>query len=916
MKTQEQNQVSARRGFNQKSIQQSYRPSSGWGRVFLTALVLLLATSLWVWEGTNTTGSNATTAASQIVNDEYAAHTGVKELAFTATRYKGGKVLMKWDTGSEVDNLGFNIYREDAQGKREQLNGSLIAGSSFAVKGTPVTAGTSYAWLSEAPSADAAYYVEDVDLSGKTTMHGPFYAAPGKGKAPAMAPSTVLGRLGAEPEQAGYPASIGGAQALAIVASGEQAELKSQEKPQTFATDGTAIKLGVTREGWYRITGAELRAAGLSNAVKPQNLQLFADGIEQPMLVNTTGNGKTTVLDSLEFYGAGVDTLATNKQIYWLVEGATHGKRIKAEKADGKGKGKIAAATCFDYTVERRDRTIYFSSLLNGDADNFFGAVVSPNEVTQTLTLANLDQEAAANARLTVSLQGVTNIYWRDPDHIVRVVLNGYELGQVEFDGQALKEASFEVPQSWLTEGVNTVKLKSLSGSDDVNLVESLRLTYKRCYRADNDRLMMSAMGGDELVIVGFTNSQVRVVDVTDPQNPAELVGKVVAGSSGYTVNVTPQEKGIRKLLAFTDSRAEAAYEVKANQASEWSGAHNGADYLVLTHEKFAVSLEPLLALRKSQGFITAVVNVEDVYDEYNYGVKSYAAIREMLRQTQGWARRPQYVLLVGDASYDPRNYIGGGHEDYVPSKIVTTSYIECPSDDWFVDFDEDSLPELAIGRLPVRTVTEADRVVGKILTYEARAGQTSSAKKALYVSDYNDGYNFQEANDELASMLPAGTEVQKVYRGYQSDAASKSQIVAAVNSGQTIVSYKGHGSVGLWRGLLSSNDAATMTNGQSPALFITMTCLTGYFNSPNSDCLAEAMLRTADGGAVAYWGSSSLTLASGQTPMHMEAQYLLLNNGEPLTIGEAMRRAKASSWDPETRRSWNFFGDPAMRLH
>src|SRR5205085_2138964 len=46
---------------------------------------------------------------------------------------------------------------------------------------------------------------------------------------------------------------------------------------------GAAVRLGVNAEGWYRATQAQLVAAGLSASVDPKKLQLYLNGVEQPI---------------------------------------------------------------------------------------------------------------------------------------------------------------------------------------------------------------------------------------------------------------------------------------------------------------------------------------------------------------------------------------------------------------------------------------------------------------------------------------------------------------------------------------------------------------------------------------------------------------------------------------------------------
>ena len=76
--------------------------------------------------------------------------------SFDATRYPGGRVILKWRTGFEVNNLGFNIYRE-RRGKRTRINSELIAGSALMIgQGTNLRSGYSYAWADERPDGSDA----------------------------------------------------------------------------------------------------------------------------------------------------------------------------------------------------------------------------------------------------------------------------------------------------------------------------------------------------------------------------------------------------------------------------------------------------------------------------------------------------------------------------------------------------------------------------------------------------------------------------------------------------------------------------------------------------------------------------------------------------------------------------------------
>ena len=87
------------------------------------------------------------------------------------------RVMLFWKTGGEAHNLGFNVYREQ-NGVRTRLNPSLIAGSALLMRGAlPRHSGKTYTWIdSSAGAGSGSYWLEDVDVNGTRTMHGPVSA--------------------------------------------------------------------------------------------------------------------------------------------------------------------------------------------------------------------------------------------------------------------------------------------------------------------------------------------------------------------------------------------------------------------------------------------------------------------------------------------------------------------------------------------------------------------------------------------------------------------------------------------------------------------------------------------------------------------------------------------------------------------
>jgi len=881
----------------------------------------------------------------------------------------GDGVLLKWKTSHEVNNLGFNVYRE-TNGELLRLTPELIAGSALlAGSGTPLTAGHHYVWwdtiaLSDQPSAvngqrsALRYWLEDVDLTGKRTFHGPvevqLSASSFELSAPDLRRAELLSEFGMRLQEkyadfwkvqdlreklkathdrgasrlrrdsrTGLSGLKDRPSALrqknfGLLTSSEALLKRSAPSgnsvpdPQANAVQRSlagrpAMKLLVREEGWYRVSQPELAAAGMNTNFNPKHLHLYADGNELPIRVIAEKDNQFGPRDAIEFYGIGLDTPSTDARVYWLVVGSRPGKRMPVSRAQG---GQ-ASLTAFPYTAESKERSFYFPALLNGEDPNFFGPIIYTYRVDQLLYVWDADPTSLEDALLEVALQGATS-----GPHRVKVFFNDAEVGEVSFSGQSQARFQAEIPVSVLHSGENLVSFIAHGGEMDISLLDSIHLTYWRAYRAHENGLKLTAQGGRQVSVGGFSHARIRVVDITDPQSVMEVEGKVKAQSSGHEVSFRVPGSGPRTLLALGVEKVKSPAQLVFNQPSNWNQRGNGYDLVIISHKDFLESLKPLKNLRETQGLSVALVDVEDVYDEFSFGAKTPQAIKDFLqRATSSWQKPPRFVLLVGDASYDPRNFLGYGDLDFVPTQLVDTAYLETASDDWFVDFDGDGLPDMAIGRLPVQTPAEASAMVAKIIAYE----KSSGVNEALLVADKTektDDFDFVEAAQKVGALFPSTVGVRKVFRGeFDSDAQAKEALLNHLGQGPLLVNYLGHGGMMEWRGhVLTTDDAEGLLSGQRLPFFINMTCLNGFFQAPYGDTLAESLLKAENGGAVAVWTSSGMTEPGGQLLMNQELVRLLFSP-EGMTIGEAAMKAKASVSDMDIRRTWILFGDPTTRL-
>ena len=476
--------------------------------------------------------------------------------------------------------------------------------------------------------------------------------------------------------------------------------------------------------------------------------------------------------------------------------------------------------------------------------------------------------------------------------HSVQLSLNGVNVGTVSFNGMQRKTAKVTVPSNLLNDGTNTLTFTALNGDLDVSVVEALRLTYPHRLVADDNALKVSVAGGAAVTVSGFTATGVRAFDVTDPMLPIELLVDYASGNASFLAPT----KGTRSIVVLGDTRVLAPAQLVVTRGTNWNNTKkNAADLLILTNEAFAAAAEPLKVRRDGEGVLTTIVDVQDLYDEFNFGDHGPAAIREFLTRTREWKRAPKYILLLGDASMDPRNYLGLGNYDFVPTKLVPTSMMKTASDDWLVDFANTGIPQIAIGRLPARTTADAQTMINRIVQRN-----TTGNDQVSFVSDQDPDFDFAAAAQSLGTLVPAS--LTKTFGTSATNASFES----------LLMTYVGHGSVELWSaGNFSGAAASQLANTKRP-IVAAMTCLNGYYHDVYTTSLAEALLLNPNGGAVAVWASSTLTGPFSQVDMAKEL-YRRLFAGK--TLGEAAAGAKSATENNDVRRSWILFGDPSMKL-
>jgi len=305
------------------------------------------------------------------------------------------------------------------------------------------------------------------------------------------------------------------------------------------------------------------------------------------------------------------------------------------------------------------------------------------------------------------------------------------------------------------------------------------------------------------------------------------------------------------------------------------------------------------------------VADVEAVYDQFGDGTVDPEAIHRYVRHAVA-NLGTQYVLLVGGDSYDYKNYFGLGSLSFIPSLYVATDDLVkfAPSDPSLADIDGDSVPDVPIGRWPVRSAAELNAVITKTQQYEAKPYGSNAVLGA--------DVDFGADADAFAAALPSDWTVGRAYLDQLSVGDAKDLIKSQVNAGTALAGFVGHSGPTLWtyRGLFDTNDAQGLTNVGRPTVVAQWGCWNSYYVEPRYNTLAHTFLVNGLQGAAAVLGT---TTVSEDDSLRLLGTALTPRLSQPgNTIGAALTDAKrqVATIDPSVRDvllGWTILGDPSL---
>ncbi|MDH4222358.1 MAG: type IX secretion system sortase PorU [candidate division Zixibacteria bacterium] len=731
-----------------------------------------------------------------------------------------------------------------------------------------------------------------------------------------------------------------------------------QENP--FSYSDTWYKLTLRENGIYKIDGNFLSNAGINlAAIDPQKIRIFNGGgkalpednslprpelRELAILVSDGGDNIFNPADYILFYGWSVnnwdyDSLSgeyqyhinpyTRDNVFWITFTGDFPEPVKRmELIDGS----LLEPEPY-ISVKSRDRIHQENDFMLAEYDGI------------PYDYFNWYWQKGSSFTLYPIL---TNVFPGDTAIIKVKDMNSYAssitLNSVTMSGSNLEKDNFITSARFtnLSNGLNTLQFNFYS----FTYLDYYEVRYWKMLVCSNDFLRFENPDTSEVVeyrISGFNGTAPYLLEIDNKFGLKRFVNFVSVSDS---IKFQDQSiKGERKEYYLLDqTKFKTPVSIDLDQMADLRNTSNQAGLLVITHSDFYDQLQGYKTFREGLNNITVkLVKIEDIYDEFSWGLFDPVAIRDYLKYAYEnyYGQAPAYALLAGDGTYDYRNLLGTDSPNWIPPFADTFSrYDQSVSDDNYVYFgehgfsDEDSndFVDMFIGRLPVKTAEDMQVLINKIREYETSPELDTWKNLITLVADdefHPRGVNNNESEHTIFSeilasnYIPKSFNLNKVYlMEYPWDASkfkpeAEDAIINSFNHGTVLINYMGHGNPNVWADeyvFKREQDIPRLENKKRLPLIYVASCSIGLFFSPFSEGMAEEFLRAEDKGAISVISATWLVYAWPNAALNNLVFDLLLSP-DSLSISEALYIAKLLRGINENDRKYILLGDPLTFL-
>jgi len=725
------------------------------------------------------------------------------------------------------------------------------------------------------------------------------------------------------------------------------------------------LKLGTGEDGIYKISKNDLESMGVDVfSIVPKTIQLFESGKEVPIYFVGRDENKFDDNDYLIFYGSKnyskQNYKSTNSKnedyieylnrfndttFYFLTWGKSNGERMISKSFTQNIKDTLDYYKSINHV--EKNSVLFFANNdeLKNQLPDYKGNKTwyfHQSEWLYSGTVRNYffnTQDLVQNKDAFFYFKGSSGgSNQSQKAHNITLRVNGNLLDSTAIDRYDQVLLKGKINSSLLKQNDNIISVKNYNNGTTINTiaVDWYEYSYPRKLKYEGNNFVFE--------INEDVNPNLRVIKIGNVNQNEFYILKIDTGRTlfqNYTIKdnyltFVDSVKYGDKYVVVEKGKLLTPRFYSFNKFKNLRNRKNQLDYIAVTHEKFLKTATKYVeTISKLYNVATELFNIEDIYNEFSYGIPDPSALRLFLFSTfqNRNIPKPSYFLLIADANYDFKDYFTNstgvkGGRNYIPS------YGYPVGDNWFVVWDNNiHVPQMKVGRIPINNSDELDFYLTKVINTN-NAKYDDFNKRYLFFSggpsnDPNQINSLKSTNDFIINNYIRPNPIAGDYTHFykttnpQTDFGpySPEDISKSIKNGGLFISYLGHSGTATWDNSISETEQLSNSLNRN-SLITDFGCSTNKFAEPDIVCFGERFTIGKNGQAIGYVGNSSLgfTSTAYSVPKYFYESLLKLDSKE---IGDAIIYAKSKMFENLGNNSSSIIfsltntllGDPIIKI-